>query len=218
MRKREKRKARERACNTFEAISQEWFEQRKGGWSPNHAARVLASLEKEVFPKLGHRPVAEIEAMELLEVLREIERRDALEIVSRVLRRCSTVFRYAVQTGRCKHNVAADLQGALKTPERKHYSSLSISDLPEFLKKLADYDGHLQTRLGLRLLLLTATRTVELRAARWEEFDFDNALWGIPADKLLIAKPNRTPGNSFPASLAPDFKGCLKRVTRENIS
>lgn len=60
VRKREKRKARERACNTFEAISQEWFEERKGGWSPNHAARVLASLEKEVFPRLGHRPVAEL--------------------------------------------------------------------------------------------------------------------------------------------------------------
>jgi integrase len=138
------------------------------------AARVLASLEKEVFPKLGHRPIAEIEAMELLEVLREIERRGALEIVSRVLQRCSAVFRYAVQMGRYKHNVAADLQGALKTPKRKHYSSLSI--LPEFLRKLADYDGHLQTRLGLRLLLLTATRTVELRAARWKEFDFDKAL------------------------------------------
>ena len=89
--------------------------------------------------------------------------------------------------------MAADLQGALKTPERKHYSSLSISDLPEFLRKVADYDGHLQTRLGLRLLLLTATRTVELRAARWGEFDFDNALWHIPAERVKTRRPHIVP-------------------------
>ena len=89
--------------------------------------------------------------------------------------------------------MAADLQGALKTPERKHYSSLSISDLPEFLRKLADYDGHLQIRLGLRLLLLTATRTVELRAARWGEFDFDNALWRIPAERMKTRRAHIVP-------------------------
>ncbi|HET6893357.1 MAG TPA: integrase arm-type DNA-binding domain-containing protein, partial [Pyrinomonadaceae bacterium] len=110
--------------NTFESIAKEWVESRRNGWSKDHADRVLASLQRDVFPELGSRPVAKITPLELLGSLRKIESRGALEYADRLLQRCSAVFRYAIATGRCEGNPAAELRGALKTPKRQNYAAL----------------------------------------------------------------------------------------------
>ncbi len=178
-----KEQAREeciRAGNTFEGMAREWHEKQKHKWTKKHSAQVLTSLELNIFPSLGGRPVAEITAAELLDVLRMIENRGALEIASRVLQRCSAVFRYAIASQRTRTNPAADLKGALKAPKRKHYSALAAKDLPEFLEKLAQFDGYETTKLAIHLLMLTFVRTGELRVARWEEFDLVDKMWRIP--------------------------------------
>lgn len=192
-RKEEKRAAQISAANTFELIAREWIEQQSNRWTPNHAKRVLESLEDNIFPGIGFRPIAGITPPELLAELRKTESRGALETAQRLLQRCNGVFRYAVSTGRCERNPAAELRGALKSPKRENHAALSADELPEFLQKLEAYDGHLQTKLALRLLVLTFVRSGELRAAEWTEFNLEAAEWRIPAERMKMRAPHIVP-------------------------
>jgi integrase len=192
-RKQAKQAQKDSLESSFEFIAREWIGQQSERWTPSHAVQVLTSLEQDAFPALGARPLNEIEAPELLEVVRTIERRGALETASRVLQRCGAVFRYAIHTGRMKHNPAGDLRGALKTRKVEHRAALSRADLPELLRKIEAYDGRLLTRLALRLTALTFVRPGELRGARWEEFDIERAEWRIPAARMKMKAPHLVP-------------------------
>lgn len=192
-RKEDKRLARYAAGNSLEAIAREWHDSRQASWTPEHAAKILHSLESNIFPALGNRPIGEITPPELLDELRKIEKRGALDIASRVLQRSSAVFRYAISSGRCTYNPAADLKGALQTAVVRHHAALGAGELPEYLRKLQSYDGHAQTRLGLQLLAYTFVRTGELRAAEWGEFDIDVAQWRIPAERMKMRDPHIVP-------------------------
>lgn len=193
VRKSNKRAARLRAGNTFNAVALEWWELKKSSWSEGHAEAVKTRLERLLFPTLGHRSIAEIDAPELLDTLRAIERRDALELASKTRIVAGMVFRYAIQTGRAKGDPARDLRGALKTRETRHYARLTDGDLPEFLQKLDAYDGNTLTKLALKLLALTFVRTAELRGARWSEFDFEKAEWRIPAERMKTRAQHLVP-------------------------
>jgi len=182
----QKRLAKRRAENSFESVAREWHEHQQGRWSAGHAACVLYSLEKDVFPEIGAKPIHEITAPVILEAVRRVEKRDALDMASRVLQRVSAVYRYAISTGRTNYNPAADLVGSLKTRKVKHRAALTHAELPEFLTNLEAYDGQPVTRLALRLMVLTFVRSHELRGAKWDEFDFDRAEWRIPAERMKM--------------------------------
>jgi integrase len=154
---------------------------------------VLRSLESEVFPSIGAKPIHEISAPAILEAVRRVEKRNALDMASRVLQRVSAIFRYAISTGRVTYNPATDLVGSLKTRKVTHRAALSRAELPAFLEKLNAYDGQPITRLALRLVVLTFVRSRELRGARWEEFDFDRAEWRIPAARMKITAEHIVP-------------------------
>lgn len=181
------------SANSFEAVAREWHEKRRHAWTPKHAAQVLVRMEKDVFPRIGYRPIAEVTAAELLAVGRAIEERGAMEIAHRALQCCGQVFTYAIITERAERNPAADLRGALKPVKKKHYAYLQADELPEFLAKLEEYDGSVQTKLAMWLLLLTFVRTTELRGALWSEIDFDKAEWRIPAERMKMHDPHIVP-------------------------
>ncbi len=112
-RRAEKLRARLAAENSFEAVAREWYEKQVHTWVPNHSSDVLRRLESNIFPALGQRPIAQIEAPELLAAVRKIESRGAYDLAHRVLQVCGQVFRYGIATGRCTRDLAADLRGAL---------------------------------------------------------------------------------------------------------
>jgi integrase len=103
------------------------------------------------------------------------------------------VFTYAIATGRADRNPVPDLRGALKPQVVKHRSFLKENELAAYLEKLDDYDGSPQTKLALRLLLLTFVRTIELRGAQWTEIDWDKAEWRIPADRMKMKQLHIVP-------------------------
>jgi integrase len=179
--------------NTFEKVAREWHETNLHTWSKNHGEAVLKRLEADIFPKLGGRPTSDINAPEILAVLRVIEKRDALDLTQTVAQYCRRIFAYAIATGRAERNPVIDLRGALKTPVRKHHSHLKAHELPEFLQKLEAYDGTPQTKRALKLLLLTFVRTTELRGAEWVEIDFEKAEWRIPASRMKMKDPHIVP-------------------------
>ena len=132
----------------------------------------LKRFEAYVFPSVGHRPIAQVAAPELLTLLRKIEARGTVETARKVARACGQVFRYGIATGRCERDPAGDLRGALKArPKPKHMAALPASELPACLAKIEGYDGEVQTQLALRLMALTFARTNELRGATWAEID-----------------------------------------------
>ncbi|HXJ02767.1 MAG TPA: integrase arm-type DNA-binding domain-containing protein [Micropepsaceae bacterium] len=193
--KREKKRVdRLTAANTFETIAREWHENQRDGWTENYGAQVLTRLEADIFPAIGARPIAEIEPPELLDALRKVEKRGALDVAKRLRQMVGQVFRFGIVTGRAKRDPSADLKGALKASGRQvHHKAMPREVLPEFLGGLDTYDGAAQTRLALRLMVLTFVRTTELRAARWDEFNFETAEWRIPAERMKMREPHIVP-------------------------
>ena len=193
-RQAEKREVREAFASDFESVAREWLENIKPQWAPQHHADTLKRFEVHIFPKIGRRPVRAITAPELLLALRAIEACGTIESAHKVARACGQVFRFALASGRCERNPAADLRGALKAkPKAKPMAALSAADLPELLRGIDTYDGEPQTRLALRLLALTFVRTNELRGAKWEEVELDKAEWTIPAERMKTHVPHHVP-------------------------
>ena len=182
----------EQTKNAFEVIAREWVDI-NDLWSDRHRKRVTKSLEKDVFSIIGNRPIAEIQPPELLSVIRKVESRDALDVASRILQRCSSVFRYAIQTGRATTNPAAELKGVLRTRKVQHVASVPRSELPGLINAIDQYDGNPITKHALQLLLLTFVRPGELRGARWNEFDFESEQWRIPADRMKMGTEHIVP-------------------------
>ena len=183
-RKAEKAAKADEAANSFEAIAREWFAKRASGWSPSHADRVIRRLEVDVFPWIGSRPIIRITAPQLLETVRRIEQRGALETAYRVLSYCSQVFRYAIATGRAVHNPSGDLRGALPPVKGKHFASVTEpGEVGKLLRTLDGYEGTFPVRCALRLAPLVFVRPGELRTARWEDMDLENAEWRFEVTK-----------------------------------
>jgi len=192
-RKALKRQALISAENNFEVVAREWIAAKSPAWTPRYTGFMTKRLENDLFPKLGSRPINEIAAPELLSVLRVIENRGATELANRAMQYCGQIFMYGIATGRADRNPASDIKGALKTHVKKHFVHLKGIELPEFLEKLRAYDGHLQTKLAVTLLMLTFVRTTELRGATWDEIDLDQAEWRIPAERMKMRRGHIVP-------------------------
>ena len=174
----------ERAENSFEVIAREWFAKHSPNWSPNHADRIIRRLDRDIFPWIGGKPIADITAQQLLEVIRRIEQRGALETAHRALGNCGQVFRYAVATGRAERDPSGDLRGALPPVKGTHFASVTEpKQVAEVLQALDGYEGTLTVRCALRLAPLVFVRPGELRHAQWEEIDLDAAEWRYTVTK-----------------------------------
>lgn len=194
-RRAEKVRAKVAAENSFEAVAREWYGKQVHTWVPGHAADVLRRLERNAFPTIGRRPIAQIEAPELLGAMRKIEERGAYDLAHRVLQVCGQVFRYGIATGRCSRDIAVDLRGALTPHQARHQAAVRPEELPELLRAIAGYDkvGGKQTRLALELLALTFVRTNELVGAEWTEFNLDNGIWSVPASRMKMKTEHVVP-------------------------
>jgi integrase len=191
--KLEKLKSQISAENTLEAVARSWHANKYSTWTPRHAEQIIRRLEADIFPQIGFRPIDEITAPELLAAIRLIEKRGALDIAKRALQMTGQVIRYAVQCGIATKDITPSLKGALKPYKKQNYAHLSEAEMPEFIAKLENYDGDLQTKLGLKLLILTMVRTGELRGARWEELNFDKAEWNIPEARMKMRRKHIVP-------------------------
>lgn len=203
--KEQKRQDRIRADNSFETVAREWHA-KKTKWSVKHYRRVIGTLEADIFPYVGSLPITDITPADLLEALRLIEERGALEVAARVLQRCSAVFRYAIATSRIKTNPAADLKDALEPPKKKNFPSISPEELPEFLERLDVLGGDKMTRLAIRMLMLTFVRTSELRAAEWAQFNHKEKMWRIPAENMKMGIEHLVPLSTQTLSLLEELR------------
>lgn len=187
-RKAEKAATVERAANSFEAVAREWHRKNSDSWAKAHGGRILRRFERDVFPWIGGRPIAEVTPPELLSALRRIESRGAIETAHRALSNCGQVFRYAVATGRAERDPSGDLRGALPPAKGDHFAAITDpARVAELLKAIDGYHGTLTVRCALRLAPLVFARPGELRHARWADIDVDAGEWRYTASKTDTA-------------------------------
>lgn len=177
-RKATKAAGQERASNSFEAVAREWIASYLAGKSGSHRDKVIRRLERDVFPWLGGRPVAELTPPEILAAMRRIETRGALETAHRALQNVGQVCRYAVATGRAERDPTQDLRGALPPVEEGHFAAIvEPRAVGELLRAIEAFRGSLQVACALKLAPLLFVRPGELRKARWEDIDLDAGEW-----------------------------------------
>ncbi len=166
-------------------------------------------LRGNIFPILGARPIGEIEAPELLAAIRKIESGGSCDLAHRVLQVHGQVFRYGIATGHCKRNLSADLRGAAH-PSSQEASQAAVrpEELPSLLRAIASYDtvGDKQTRLALQLLALTFVRTSQLIGAVWSEFNLDEKVWFIPAERMEMRAEHVVPLATQTIALLSELK------------
>ncbi|HIE5329756.1 TPA: tyrosine-type recombinase/integrase [Proteus mirabilis] len=183
--RKEVKEEQQKEFNTFEKVARDWHATNKK-WSEGHSHRVLKSLEDNIFTAIGKRNIAELKTRDLLEPIKDVEMSGRLEVAARLQQRVTAIMRYAVQSGLIDYNPAQDMAGAVATGKRVHRAALELKRLPEFLQRIDDYKGRPLTKLAVKLTLLVFIRSSELRFARWDEIDFENAMWTIPAERETI--------------------------------
>ncbi|ALX10199.1 integrase [Burkholderia cepacia JBK9] len=183
-RKVQKAARAERAANSFEAVAREWYAKYLPGWAASHGEKIIRRFERDVFPWIGGRPIADVKAPELLSVIRRIEERGAVDTAHRALQNCGQVFRYAVATGRAERDPSGDLRGALPPAKHENYPSLTDpTRVAEMLRAFDAFTGTFVVRCALGLAPLWFVRPGELRKARWSDFDLERAEWRYTTSK-----------------------------------
>lgn len=190
----EKRKEKLRNTKTLEVVAKEWWEAKRPKWSEDHASLTWRRLEVNVLPWLKDKPVMEITSRELLEVLKRVEARGAVETARRIGQILNQIFVFAIAAGYCENNPASNLNQALK--EVKHRNFAAITDpkkVGELLRAMDAFEGSFIVKQALRLAPLVFVRPGELRKAEWQEIDLDQAMWTIPAEKMKKKRTHLVP-------------------------
>ena len=190
------RQARKLATlNTVESLARAWLDHRADAWVERTRTIILASLENDVFPVIGERPIADVQPADIRNLVQAIEARGAGETAGRVFQRLRSIFRFAIAHDVIVTDPTYPLKPAeiFKPRKAQHRAALSERDVPTFLHRLAAYEGDLTTAAALSLLMLTAVRPGELRGARWDEIDTERALWRIPAERMKMKAEHTVP-------------------------
>jgi integrase len=175
----------EQEAITFEVVARDWHASNQK-WSESHSARVLKSLEDNLFSAIGKRNIAELKTRDLLVPIKAVESSGRLEVAARLQQRTTAIMRFAVQSGLIDYNPAQDIAGAVATAKRKHRAALDLERIPELLHRIDHYSGRPLTRWATELTLLIFIRSSELRFARWSEIDFEASIWTIPPEREPI--------------------------------
>jgi integrase len=187
-------RARVEENDSFKTVAVEWTaKNEREGMAEITLSKIRWLLDK-AYPKIGNRPVAKITAQEVLAVLRAVEATGRYESARRMRSVLSRVFRYAIATTRAERDPAGDLRGALTVPKAKHLAAITTANgAGELMRAIEGYTGHAITLFGLRLSAHLFVRPGELRQAEWSEFEFEKAVWSIPAEKMKMRRPHRVP-------------------------
>ncbi|MEQ1611490.1 MAG: integrase arm-type DNA-binding domain-containing protein [Hyphomicrobiaceae bacterium] len=182
---------------TFRAAFESYFELKAPQLSnPKHAAQWRSTLETYVFPAIGDTPVAAVTAAEIIDILKPIWN-DKPETAKRVLQRMRVVFEAAIvrgdRTTAAPTTGVATVLGARRRAGQRHHAALPFGEVPALVGRLRQFKGRAATRLAFEFLILTASRSGEVRFATWPEFDRAAALWTIPADRMKAREAHVVP-------------------------
>ena len=182
------------SANTFGAVAEEWIGKITKDGLAEVTLKKIRWLVGQILPAIRKRPIAEISAPELLMALRKVEAKGRYDTAQRLRSTCGQIFRYAIATSRAERDISNDLRGALIAHKVTHRAAiLKPTEAGALVRSIETFEGHVLTKTALRLLPLVFVRPGELRHAEWGEFDFDGAVWTIPAHKTKMRRPHAVP-------------------------
>jgi integrase len=193
-------------AETFQTVAQEWLRKQEKTWTYNHYRDVARSLDGHVFPVIGKMPITSIDPADVLAALKGLEAAGKHETSHRCHQRIAAVFAYAIATQRCRTNPADGIRGALTPVVKTHMPAVEPSELPELLRKINGYDGEAVTRLGLKFMALTFVRTTEMIQAQWDEIDWEQAEWNIPAGRMKRRRDHIVPLSTQAIAILEELK------------
>ncbi|UVE18194.1 tyrosine-type recombinase/integrase [Pseudomonas sp. LS44] len=179
---------------TFETVAREWYTYNAPRWAESTRYKAKLYLENDIIPGIGSRPIAGITRPDMVELVRKVEARGTLNAAGKIRQWLHQIFRYALAKGVVESNPATDLSVVAEPAKAaRHHPHIAFTELPELLEKLEAVKLHTFTHSAIRLLILTAVRPGELRAARWDEFDLNCDTWTIPKERMKARRPHVVP-------------------------
>lgn len=179
-------------ANTFKAVAEEWLEGKKSGWSNRTYRQRKNLLEKDVFPQIGSLPIDQVTPVHGHSVVKRIATRAPQMAV--IARQCfGGISRLAIVTQRAGIDLSYALRDTVKVKPTVHKKPLRPHEIPKFFKRLDDYPGYYPTKVGIQMLWWTLARPTEVLAANWDEFDLENAIWTISAERMKMRQPHAIP-------------------------
>ncbi|WP_336970821.1 tyrosine-type recombinase/integrase [Sphingobium aromaticiconvertens] len=221
------------ASNSFKAVADEWLTKVEREGRAPATMKKLRWLLDFINQSIGKRPIASICAQELLVMLRKMEGKGRYETAKTLRSTCSQIFRYAIATARAERDVAADLRGALVAPKPVHRAAITTpKETGALLRAINSFEGQSNTKAALNLLAHIFVRPGELRFAEWKDFDFDKAIWTIPAHKTKMRRPHSIPLSrqaiailesiehdaSYSSHLFPSLRSVAKPMSENTIN
>ena len=195
-------------ADTFRAIAAEWieYENKRKNWTSTYLNQINKTFLTDVFPAIGNLPIRTITSAHILTILKKMEKRGAEVLAIMARQWCSNVFKYAISNLRTDNDPTYVLQGAIKRPKIRSNPPLPVELIPGFLNALKNYNGQRPTVIAIKLLMLTFVRTKELRESVWSEFDLEERLWKIPAERMKMREPHTVPLCDQAVSLLKELK------------
>lgn len=179
--------------NTFEHLAHQWHAENLHRWKPNHAARIMADMQKDVFPHIGNRPLDEIKVADVKAVIAKVHQRGASVGAEKIRQWIGAVYNHAAKLELTDRNPALPLRGHFEKKEAAHMPALPKEELTAFYQKLIQADIAAQNRIAMMLTMLTFLRSTELRGGQWQEIDFAARMWNVPAERMKMNRPHSVP-------------------------
>lgn len=207
LKQQEKMKLQEKATNTFENIALGWYADKWTDTTTKDAKLCLSRLKRYVLPYIGSIPIKDISHAQIIEISKNLESKDRLAEARKTRSIINQIFKYAIATKKAKHNLITETAGAYKQPEKRHYAYFSEKEFKNFIHSLnTKFRGNLITKQALKFLILIFVRSGELRGASWEEFDFDEKEWRIPAERMKMKEQHIVPLSKQALKLLEEIK------------
>ncbi len=179
--------------HTFVNVAKDWFAIKQHDVTPDYALDIWRSLELHIFPHISDKLVKAITAPEIIELLKPIEAKGSLETVKRLTQRLNEVMNFATNCGLIQANPLTGIKAAFKKPKKENMAALTPAELPELMGAIANASIKRTTRCLLEWQLHTMTRPAEASGARWNEINWDEKIWTIPAERMKKRREHRIP-------------------------
>jgi len=203
---------------TFAGVAREWMDKKGGEWATSYRESVEQRLEAYMYPEIGDMPIASVGPLDILNALRIVEGRGAVEAARKTLGICSRVMRYAVASARIPSDPCRDLAGALTTRPVKHLAAIiDPVEVGGLLRAVDGYVGAHVVRCALQFLALTFVRPGELRSAEWGEIDVERAVWTIPAHKMKKRREHIVPLSTQALAVLREVRAAAPRPDRSLV-
>jgi integrase len=190
------RRAERRIVPTFEAAVKEVHKQHGAAFrNPKHRAQWLVSLEADIFPVFGSRPISAIDTGDVLKALTPIWTTKP-EAPRRLKQRIKVVMDWAKASGfRAGDNPVGGITKVLPKvrPAAAHHAALAYAKVPTFVHTLRDANASDSAKFAFEFMILTAARSGEVIGARWDEIDRSAKTWTIPAERIKVWREHRVP-------------------------